>query len=77
MAELKTKLNDDSVEEFLNTVEDEEKRTDCFKLVKMMEEVIGEPAKMCLYVNRLSNIAIKVLRRMVKKSIAIIKKRYR
>jgi hypothetical protein len=137
MAELKTKLNDDSVEDFLNTVEDERKKEDSFKLLKMMEDISGEPAKMwggaivgfgsyhyvyasgregdwmlsgfsprkaslsiylmagfdqlgdelaslgkhkvgkgCLYVKSLSDIDEKVLRKMIKKSIAIIRKRY-
>ena len=34
MAELKTKLNDASVTEFLNTIEDEEKRADSFEILK-------------------------------------------
>ena len=137
MAELKTKLNDNSVEDFLNTVEDEQKRKDSFGLLKMMEEISGEPAKMwgkdivgfgsyhyvyasgregdwmlsgfsprkasitlylmagfdqlgdelsslgkhkvgkgCLYVKSLSDIDEKVLRKMIKKSIEIMKKRY-
>ena len=137
MAELKTKLNDKSVEDFLNTVEDEQKRKDSFELLKMMGEISGEPAKMwgkdivgfgtyhyvyatrregdwmlsgfsprkasitlylmagfdqmgdelaslgkhkvgkgCLYVKSLSDIDEKVLRKMIKKSIAIIRKRY-
>jgi hypothetical protein len=137
MAKLKTKLNDDSVEEFLNTVEDEQKRKDSFTLLNMMEEITGEPAKMwgdaivgfgsyhyvyasgregdwmltgfsprkanisvylmagfdkfgdelnalgkhksskgCLYVKKLSDIDEKVLRKMIKKSNAIMKKRY-
>ena len=46
MAELKTKLNDKSVEDFLNTVEDEQKRKDSFELLKIMQEISGEPAKM-------------------------------
>ena len=46
MAELKTKLNDGSVEDFLNAVEDEQKRVDAFALLKMMEEISGEQAKM-------------------------------
>ena len=46
MAELKTKLNDGSVEVFLNTVADEQKRADSFNLLKMMHEISGEPAKM-------------------------------
>ena len=137
MAELKTKLNDNSVEDFLNTVEDEQKRKDSFGLLKMMEEISGEPAKMwgkdivgfgsyhyvyasgregdwmlsgfsprkasitlylmagfdqlgdelaslgkhkvgkgCLYVKSLSDIDEKVLRKMIKRSIGIMKKRY-
>jgi len=35
MAELKTKLNDASVEGFLNTIEDEEKRKDSFMILKL------------------------------------------
>lgn len=137
MAELKTKLNDGSVEVFLNTVADEQKRADSFNLLKMMHEISGEPAKMwgdaivgfgsyhyiyasgregdwmlagfsprkanisvylmagfdelgdelstlgkhksskgCLYVKKLSDIDEKVLRKMIKKSIVIMKKRY-
>ena len=137
MAELKTKLNDSSVEAFLNAVEDDQKRADSFKLLKMMEEISGEPAKMwgtnivgfgtyhyvyasgregdwmltgfsprkasisvylmagfeefddelaglgkhkvgkgCLYVKTLSDIDEKILRKMIKKSIGIMKKRY-
>jgi Domain of unknown function (DU1801) len=137
MAELKTKLNDSSVEGFLNTVKDEQKRSDSFELLKIMQEISGEPPKMwgtaiigfgsyhyvyasgregdwmlagfsprkssislylmagfdrlgdelaqlgkhkvgkgCLYVKRLSDIDEKVLKKMVKKSISIMKKRY-
>ena len=46
MAELKTKLNDSDVEEFLNAVEDEQKRADSFELLKIMQEISGKPAKM-------------------------------
>ena len=46
MAELKTKLNDKPVDEFINTVTDEKKRSDCFLIKQLMEEVTGEPAKM-------------------------------
>lgn len=46
MAENKTQQNDASVEAFLNTVEDEKKRADCFMLVQLMQEVTGEPPKM-------------------------------
>lgn len=46
MAELKTKPNDASVEEFLNAVENEQKRKDAFRLLEIMEEVTGEKGKM-------------------------------
>ena len=46
MAELKTKPNDASVEEFLNSVENEQKRQDSFQLMKIMEEITGEKGKM-------------------------------
>ena len=37
MAELKTKKTGASVEKFLNTVSDEQRRRDCFKLVDIMK----------------------------------------
>ncbi len=46
MAENKTQLNDGDVTEFLNTVEPEQKKADCFAVAAMMEEIIGAPAKM-------------------------------
>jgi len=46
MAELKTKLNDASVLDFLNGVEDEQKRQDSFKILEIMQEVTGEEPKM-------------------------------
>ena len=42
MAELKTQKNDASVEEFLDGVEDEGKRRDCWALVELMREVTGD-----------------------------------
>jgi len=44
--ELKTKVNDASVEGFLNSVPDESVREDCFEILKLMEQVTKEPAKM-------------------------------
>ena len=35
MAELKTKPNEQSVEAFLNSVEDEKKRQDCLSIINM------------------------------------------
>lgn len=46
MAEIKTKVNDASVKDFLDKVEPESKREDAFKLLKIFEEVSGEKAKM-------------------------------
>lgn len=46
MAELKTKKNDQSVEKFLNTVTDPDKREDCFEIMKLMQEVTQEEPKM-------------------------------
>lgn len=46
MADLKTKINDSSVTEFLNAVADEQKRMDSFRILKIMEETTGEKGKM-------------------------------
>ena len=46
MAEMKTKINDVSVEDFLNKVEDDQKRKDCFEIVEMMKQVTKEQPKM-------------------------------
>lgn len=45
-AELKTKINDADVEEFLNNVGDEERRGDSFRILELMREVTGEEPKM-------------------------------
>ena len=46
MAEPKTKATKDSVEDFLNSIEPEEKRNDGFTLLKMFEKATGEKAVM-------------------------------
>jgi hypothetical protein len=46
MAELKTKMNDAEVEAFLNSVENEDKREDSFKLLELMKKVTGLEPKM-------------------------------
>jgi hypothetical protein len=46
MAEMKTKVNEASVEEFLSKVEDEQKRKDCFEILKIMKQVTKEEPKM-------------------------------
>jgi hypothetical protein len=46
-AELKTKVNDASVEKFLNTaVKDEQELKDCYEILKMMKQVTKEEPKM-------------------------------
>ena len=45
-AELKTKVNDASVTKFLDSVADEQKRNDCFEILKMMKQVTKEEPKM-------------------------------
>ena len=46
MAELKTKINDASVTDFLNKIENEEKREDSFEILKLMQQVTGQEPKM-------------------------------
>lgn len=46
MSEIKTKSNDASVEDFINSVDDETKRQDSFALLKMFSKVTGEEPKM-------------------------------
>ena len=46
MAEIKTKQNDASVEDFINSIEDERKRRDSFVLLEMMKKASGEAPKM-------------------------------
>jgi hypothetical protein len=45
-AELKTKLNDASVEDFLHSIEDEGKRGDCFRVAELMQKLSGDEPKM-------------------------------
>lgn len=46
MAELKTKMNDASVDAFLQTVKDEGKRKDCEVVLKIMKQATKEKPKM-------------------------------
>jgi len=46
MAELKTKPNDQSVEAFLNSIDDEKKREDSFKILTLMKEITKDEPKM-------------------------------
>jgi len=45
-AELKTKVNDASVMEFLNSVTDEQKRNESFEILKLMKQVTKAEPKM-------------------------------
>ena len=44
--ELKTKKTDASVEDFLNSIENEERRSDGFRVLEMYKRVTGEEPKM-------------------------------
>ena len=46
MAQLKTQPNDQSVTDFLNTVENETKRQDSFTILELMQQVTGDEPKM-------------------------------
>ena len=46
MAELKTKANTASVENFLRKVDDKQKREDSFKILEMMKKITKEEPKM-------------------------------
>lgn len=46
MAELKTKENSASVSNFLNAIDDKQKRADCKAIAKMMRDATGKRAKM-------------------------------
>mgnify|MGYP000875052800 FL=1 len=45
-AELKTKKNEASVQDFIETVQDEQVRTDCLEIAKMMEQATKAKGKM-------------------------------
>lgn len=46
MSKNKTIANENSVETFLNSVENEQRRNDCFKVMEIMEIMTGEKAIM-------------------------------
>lgn len=46
MAELKTKVNDQSVAKFLGSVKEEQTRADCFAVMEMMKQATGAEPKM-------------------------------
>jgi Domain of unknown function (DU1801) len=46
MAEIKTKKNDESVIDFINSIDNETKRQDCFELIKIFKDCINEEPAM-------------------------------
>lgn len=46
MAELKTKLNNKNVSHFLNSIENEQRQSDCFEVLKLMSEITKVEPKM-------------------------------
>lgn len=46
MSELKTRVNDADVNEFINSVSDEKKRNDSFALLEIFSRITGETPKM-------------------------------
>jgi hypothetical protein len=46
MTELKTKVNEASVEDFLNNIPDEKKRQDAFEVLELMQNVTKQAPKM-------------------------------
>lgn len=46
MAELKTKVTDQNVEDFLNGITDDKRREDSFAILKLMKETTGDEPKM-------------------------------
>ena len=46
MSELKTKVNNGSVKNFLSSVSPEQRREDCYEILQMMEKITGEKGKM-------------------------------
>lgn len=46
MAALKTQKNEDSVDKFIDSIEDETKRSDCWRLVDLMSEITKQPPAM-------------------------------
>jgi hypothetical protein len=75
MAGNKTKATKSSVAQYVAAIDDEKRRRDCKALIKLMS---GEHkmAKACLYVRRLADIDMEVLRQLVENSIVAIRKRY-
>lgn len=46
MSELKTKRNDGNVTDFINKIQDPNKKADSLEIIKLMQEITGEEPKM-------------------------------
>jgi len=74
MAENKTKKTVSSVEEFINAVDNEQKRKDSRELVTMMKQITGkEPRR---YLKNLDAIDRKVLKKLVRQSVQDMREKY-
>ena len=71
MAELKTKPNEQSVEAFLNSVEDEKKRQDDELLNKLGKFKTG---KSCLYINKIEDVDLPTLKELITQSVSYVSK---
>ena len=82
-SEPKTKPTEDSVSDFLATVQDERRRADCQTLLYFMPgfgqmgdllDQLGKykTGKSCLYIKRLSDVDESVLRKMMERSLELM-----
>ena len=90
MAELKTKEASASVAAYLDAIEEPGRRADCVAISTLMQRVtktepkmwgpsivgFGSYHKTCLYIRRLSEIKMPVLERLIKESVAEMRKRH-
>ena len=72
MSELKTRKNDGSVIEFLQSVENRTRREDAFTMLEIMKSATG---KACLYINKLDDIDMNVLKELISRSVGELKGR--
>jgi len=73
MAELKTKPSRKSVREFLQAIEDPQRRRDCEVVSAMMRRATG---KSCLYLKRLDDVDMDVLAELIDRSVRDMATKY-
>lgn len=88
MVEPKTAENDTSVTAFLDAADDARKREDSYALFELMREVTGcekafldrlgmhKAGESCLYLKRLDDVDLEVLRKLVRESVRHVAERY-